>query len=812
MFFDFWFDVRHATRKLAATPGFTCVVVAMLALSIAVNTTMFSVIDAILLQPMQARNPDQLVAVFSSTTDSAPYRSSSFLDYLDIKDRASDVLSGLAAYTLDTADLKLGTRAQHIAVGFVSGNYFSVLGIHPFLGRGFLTKEDELSNPQPVAILSASLWRSEFGADPSIVGKPIRLNNQSFTVVGVLDDRYSRVRHFFHVDLFVPATAKDLLFEQHNLNSRDATQFFLLGRLAPGARLARAQGKLNVIAAELQRQYPKIWTNEHGQAATITVLRERDARVPPQARTGVIAFSVFLLAIVAMVLFVACSNLASLFLARALGREKEIAVRMALGSTRFRLIRQLLAESLILSAMGTAVALLLTHWASNVLTAYRPPMEVSLGLDLRIDYRVLLFTLFIILLTTVLFGLAPALHATRADIASALRDAAAVAHSRRFSLRNLLIVAEVAASFVLLVPAGLFLRSLQSFEAFDLGFNRNHLALVSITLPEKYSGERGQLALNEIVRRLEALPGVRQADYALTVPLSGVVNQEAYKPLGLQQEARGIETNVVGPNYFQVMGIPLMRGREFNRISGGEVAIINEALADSNWPRQDPIGKYIVNPTAGKAIQIVGVVRTGKYQSVTETATPMVYRPFSQEYVSTVILHVRTELPPESMLPAITREIQSYDATVPVFAPKTMRQELAISVAPYEAITTLLGVFGGFALALAFAGLYSLIAYQVSSRTREIGIRMALGALPSRILQMLTAQGLKLLGIGMCIAVPLAIGIGFLISRFLFGVSALDPWTFVCVPGLMFIIALAAIVTPGRQAMKVEPAKALRAF
>ena len=494
MLFDFWSDVRCAVRKLVSTPSFSLVVVATLALSIAVNTTMFSAIDAILFQPMQARNPEQLVAIFSSTTEPAPFKSSSFLDYLDIKNRSSHVLSGLAAYTLDTADLKLGARAQHIAVGFVSGNYFSVLGIQPFLGRAFSPNEDELSNPQPLAILSSSLWRSEFAADPGIVGRPIRLNNQSFTVIGVLDDRYSRVRHFFHVDLFVPATAKDLLFEQHNLVSREATQFFLIGRLAPGVRLAPAQAKLNLIAEELHRQSPKIWTNERGQPATITALRERDARVPPQARTGVMAFSVFLLAIVAMVLFVACSNLASLFLARALDRESEIAVRMALGSTRFRLIRQLLTESLILSAVGTTVALVLTDLASRLLTAYRPPTEIALGLDLRIDYRVLLFTLFITLLTTILFGLAPALHATRPDIVSALRATAATGHSRRFSLRKLLIIAEVAASFVLLVPAGLFLRSLQSFEAFDLGFNRDHLALVTMTLPaEKYSAARGDL-------------------------------------------------------------------------------------------------------------------------------------------------------------------------------------------------------------------------------------------------------------------------------------------------------------------------------
>ena len=512
-------------------------------------------------------------------------------------------------------------------------------------------------------------------------------------------------------------------------------------------------------------------------------MSERDGRVPPQARTGIMAFAVFLLAIVALVLFVACSNLASLFLARALGREREIAVRMALGSTRVRLIRQLLTEGLLLSAIGTVVAMVLTFWAARVLTTYRPPMEISLGLDLKLDYRVLLFTLFITVLTTVMFGLAPALQATRPDIVSALREAATAGQSRRFSFRTLLITAEVAISFILLVPAGLFLRSLQSFEAFDLGFDRSHLALATITLPpDKYSGARGQLALREIVNRLEALPGVQRADFAATVPLSGVVNQEQYTELGSQQQARSIDTNIVGPNYFEVMGIPLLRGKGFNEPNSGEVVVVNQAFADAYWPHQNPVGRFLVDRSSGKPIQVIGVVRTGKYNSVDEAATPMVYRPISQEYLSTVILHVRTVLQPESLFAPITREIEQFDPGVSVFATKTMRQELAISVAPYEAIATLLSIFGTFALTLAFAGLYGLIAYQVRSRTREIGIRMAVGAQPSAILRMMASYGMKPLGIGLCLAVPVAIAIGFLVSRFLFGVSPLDPWVFVGVP------------------------------
>lgn len=813
MLFDIWSDLRYAFRKLVTAPGFSVVVVLTLALGIAVNTTMFSVINAILLQPMQARHPEDLVAVFFSTTQSAPFRSSSFSDYLDIKEPANDVVSDLAAYTLDTADLKLGARTQHVSIGFVSGNYFHLLGVAPFMGRAFLPEEGQLLNPHPVAILSSSLWRNQFGADPNIVGKSVHLNQQSFTVLGVLDDKYSRIHHFFQVDLFVPATAKDLLFEQHNLTSRQAKQFFLLGRLRSGVGLPQAQARLTLIATELQRQFPKIWSNERGQPGTVTVLSERNSRVPPQARNGVIAFSVFLLVIVGMVLFIACANLANLFLARALSREKEIAVRMAVGSSRFRLIRQLLAESFILSLIGAAAALLLTYWASNFLATYHPPLEVSLGLDLKIDYRVLLFALFMTLLTTVLFGLTPALHATKPELISALKDTTAAGFARRFALRNVLIVGEVAMSVILLLPAGLFLRSLQRFEAMDIGFNRDHLALVAVTLsPEKYAPEHGRLALDEIVHKLQALPGVQHADYALTVPLSGVINNEQYQELGSVQPPQAVDTNVVGPDYFQTMGIRMLRGHGFNQgSSSDQVAVVNEAFSNSFWPGQDAVGKFIVNPDKpGTAIQIVGVVPTGKYHSVTESPTPLVYRPLNQEYGSTVIMHVRTALPPENVLNAIVREVQNFDLSLPVFDAKTMRQALAISVAPYEAITTLLGIFGGFAVVLAFAGLYSLIAYQAHRRTREIGIRIALGALPSNILIMMTRQGMKLVLVGVCVAIPIAVAITMLISSFLFGVSPLDPVTYISVSALMGLIALIAIVIPARKAMRIQPIEALR--
>jgi macrolide transport system ATP-binding/permease protein len=813
MLFDVWSDVRYALRKLASSPGFSAMVVITLALGIGVNTTMFSVVNAILFEPIYARTPQQIVAVFSSINSEVPYSSSSYLDYVDVRDRSAQVLSGLAAYTLAPVDLKLAERTQHITAGIVTGNYLSLLGSEAMLGRTFLPDEDRLADPHNLAILNVALWRKRFSADPAIIGKSIRLNKQNFTVIGVVDEKVARLRRLFEVDVFVPATAKDMMLGQKSLTSRQARQFFMLGRLAPGVSLNSVQAKMKLIASELHSEYPTLWSDDRGEPSTITAVSEQDSRVPPQARLGVLAFSAFLLAIVGTVLFIACTNLASLSLARALGREKEIAVRVAVGSTRWRLIRQLLTESLILSVVGAIAALVLTRWTTGILMTYHPPVEVSIGLDFNIDHRVMLFGLFITLVTAILFGLTPALHATGADVLSALNETSSAARSRRYSFRHLLIVAEVAMSIVLLMPTGLFLRSLQNFRYLDLGFNRDHLALISITLdPERYSAARGKAAYREILDRLRQIPGVQQADLALTVPLSGVSNTESFQEFGTGQRPRVVDCNVVGPRYFETMNIPILRGRGFDATGHeGAVAIVNDTFAKTQWPNQDPVGKHLASPSqSSKPIEIVGVVKTGKYDSVAESATPVVYRALDQEYNSTMVIHVRTKVPPVTMLSNIAREIQAYDSMLSVFDAKTMDDALAVSVAPFEALAAVLGIFGGLALTLTFAGLYGLIAYQTARRTREIGIRMALGATPSSILGLMAKQGLKLVALGILIGVPASIGIALLISSFLFQVAPLDPLTYLIVPLLMGAIAVTAIIIPAMKGLRLQPVTALR--
>jgi predicted permease len=604
-----------------------------------------------------------------------------------------------------------------------------------------------------------------------------------------------------------------MLLEQKSLRSRQARQFFMLGRLTSGVSLDSVQAKMKLVASQLHTEYPKAWSDDRGEPGTITVVSEQDSRVPPQARLGVLAFSAFLLAIVGSVLFIACTNLASLSLARALSREKEIAVRVAVGSTRWRLIRQLLTESLILSAVGAVAALVLTRWTTRILMTYHPPVEVSIGLDFNVDHRVLIFDLLIALVTAILFGLTPALHATGADVLSALNETSGMARSHRFSFRNLLIVAEVAMSIVLLIPTGLFLRSLQNFQYLDLGFQRDHLALISITLdPERYSAARGRVAYREILDRIRQMPGIQQADLGLTVPLSGVSNTESFQEFGTEKRPRVVSCNVVGPRYFETMNIPILRGRSFEATGAqAPVAIVNDAFAKTQLSSQDPVGKYLVSPTQpSKPIEIVGVVKTGKYDSVAESATPVVYRPLDQEYNSTMILHVRTRVLPVTMLNNIAREIRAYDSRLSVFDAKTMDEALAISVAPFEALATVLGIFGALALTLTFAGLYGLIAYQTARRTREIGIRMALGAGPGSILGLMSKQGLKLVAVGILIGIPASIGIALLISSFLLQVAPLDPLTYLIVPLLMGVIAVTAIIIPALKGLRLQPMNALR--
>jgi macrolide transport system ATP-binding/permease protein len=615
------------------------------------------------------------------------------------------------------------------------------------------------------------------------------MNNRKFTIVGVVDEKFSRLRRLFDIDIFIPSTAGET-----NVASRQSRQFFMLGRLKPGVSLERAQARMQLVALNLSRQGPRSWTDERGRPSTITVVSEHDSRVPPQARFGADAFAIFVVLMGGAVLLICCANLASLTLARMLTRENEITVRVAVGASRWRLVRQLLAESLLLSVAGAVAAVWITFWSTHLLSAYRPSVGVSLGLDFQVDYRVLSFGILTAFLTTILFGLTPALQATR-PLRTGIR-------SSRF--RNLLIMAEVAISILLLMPAGLFVRSLKNFDHLDLGFRRDHLVLISVT------SEKSEWP--EILKCVQRIAGVADADLALTVPLSGVSNTESFRDANSKRESRTADTNAVGPRYFQTLGIPILEGKGFDAVpASAPVVVVNDAFAKLYWPGQDAVGKRLISdrrPT--KPVEIIGVVKTGKYNDVEELPTPVVYLPLGYEFNPTMIIHVRTAVPPAGMMNPISRAIQDYNKSLSVFDAKTMDDELALTVAPYETLASVLGGFGGLAVILAFAGLYGLIAYETVRRTREIGIRMALGAQTRDILAMLVKRGLSLVLIGALVGGIASLGVTTLISSFLFQVKPADALTWIMVVFLMAIVAVAAMIIPAIRGARCDPMEALR--
>jgi predicted permease len=522
-----------------------------------------------------------------------------------------------------------------------------------------------------------------------------------------------------------------------------------------------------------------------------------------------IALFTFLQAIVGVVLLVACTNLANLALARALSREHEIAIRLAVGASRWRLVRQFLVESSVLAVIGAAGAMVATRWLVSAVNAASFHSEVTFHLGVSLDGRVLAFASLITVGTTLLFGLAPALHATRPDLVHGLK---AARDGGRFRFRNALIVGEVALCMVLLVPAGLLVRSVRNVGRVDLGFDPAGLGILSVSLdPTRYPGDRGVEVEREMVRRARAVPGVTSAEVAGIVPLSGMTSATTVTP-SPGVPALAVESNVVGADYFATMGTPIVRGRAFvagDVASGPPVAIVNQALADRFWPRQDPTGQRL-RVEGGKVLEVVGVVRTGKYESLSEDPTPYLYRPIAQAFTSTFVLHVRTRGSPATVLRSVATQVRTVDPSAPVYDVKTLNEQLAVSIGPYRAVAALLIAFGAVGLSLACAGVYGLIAYATVLRRREIAVRMAVGAAKRDILVMMAKQGSRLVGMGLALGAPAAAGLGVLISRFLFGVGAVDGLTYVTVAGALLLVAAAAIAVPAHRATTVKPAELLR--
>ncbi len=804
-------DLKYAIRMLMKHPGFTLIAVLSLALGIGANTTVFSWVSAILLEPLPGTSDAGRLVVpeFQGRNDSNI--SLSYPDYVDYRDRNS-VFSGIIVHDIEALSLGYDDQAERIWAEVVSGNYFDVLGVRPGPGRAFLPEEDTTPGTHPVVVLSHGLWQRRFGGDPETVGRIVQLNKHPFTVIGVAPEGFQGTEVALSLDAWLPMMMHEVMKSGGSrLKERGEHWLDGLARLKPDVTLAQAQAEMRTLAQHLNQEYPD--TND-GIDVTLHPLWRS-----PQGATRVLGPVLFILmAVAGIVLMIACANVANLLLVRASGRQREIAIRLSLGAGRVRLIRQLLTESLLLALMGGSLAVVMALWTSDALRLFVPRTHFPVSLNVGVDGRVLWFTLLVSLLTGVLFGLVPALQASRPDLVRSLKQESTTTTGgrRKGRLRNILVVSQVSLSLVLLIAAGLFLRSLQRAQTMDPGFNPRNVLLASIDLfPNGYEAEEGRQLFDQIRERVGALPGVQAVSFARHTPLglgggsSASFTVEGYAPA--EGETPFTFYNMVGPDYFHTMEIPLAHGREFtpqDRSGAAGVLMVNETLAERYWPGEDPIGKRIA--FGGDPLSIIGVARDSKYHNLDDAGVPFVYFPVMQFFRPDMTIHVRTAGDPESFAGAVRHEIAALDPTLPVFAVMPLESSIEAASVQQRIAGSLLGVLGFLALVLAAIGLYGVLSYAAGQRTHEIGIRMALGAQRRDALKLILGQGMMLVIVGLVCGLGISFAVTRLLSSVLYGVSATDPLIFSGVVLLLGLVALGACYIPARRAARVDPLVALR--
>jgi macrolide transport system ATP-binding/permease protein len=822
-----WHDLRYGARMMRNAPGFTAVAVLSLAIGIGANTAIFSLADKVLIRKLPVSAPDQLVVV-SASRGAGVSTTTNYPDFADYRDK-NEVFDGLVGYMQRAMTLSESGRAERVQGLIVSGNYFSVLGVTPAVGRGFLPEEDKTPATHPVLVISHGLWQRRFGGDRNIIGKPVSVNGNPFTVVGVAPPAFNGTIAASAPDVYVPVMMVEQLstspFDRTNLLSSPRSRTLsgwlqLLGRVKPGISHEQAAAAMTTLAGQIARAYPnadgsprvepKILVEDGSRGHTNLL---RDIKFPLQ----------MLMATVLLILVIACANVANLLLARASTRQKEIAIRLATGAGRMRLIRQLMTESLLLSAIGGLAGLALAASLSGLIVGFTPPNNnafSSLTLDNRLDTRVLGFTLAISVITGILFGLAPALIATRTDLVSALRDDAAVfgKKKRHFNLRNLLVVAQVAVSVIVLVGAGLCVRSLRNLYSIDTGFDASKVLVVSVDVGlSSYTRERGLQFYADLLERVRRLPGVEAVSLATQIALGdgfgARMRGDGYQPK--PGEDLGADFNQVASDYFQVMKIPLLEGREFNEsdtTTTPAVAVINQTAARRYWPGQSALGRRVIlgRPPDEQPRVVVGVVKDSKYRRLTEEVRPAVFMPFLQRYRADMTLHVRTSGEPSTMLAFVRREVQALDASLPLYNTRTLEDQKTSSLYTSRLAATLLTMFGLLALMLAAVGLYGVMAYMVNRRTHEIGIRMALGAQGSEVRRLVMTEGTVIMLIGLVLGLIGALAGTRLVESFLYDVRPNDPLTFAGAAALLVAVTLLANYLPARHASRTDPTMAIR--
>lgn len=818
-----WQDLRYAARTFIKAPGFTIIAVLSIALGIAANTSMFTLVNAVLFKPMPVPHPEQLVALYTTEPNSRYPGEFSYPDYRDYRDH-NEVFSDLFVHSGTPVSMKNSSdKAELIWGELVSGNYFTGLGVTPAAGRVLTPDDDRAQGGHPVTVLSHGFWKKRFAADPNIAGKEVRLNGHDFTIIGVARQGFSGTRFVgFIPDVWMPIAMHTQIVAGSEgwLESRGGQSFNVNGRLKPGVTIEQATSAMNTYAQQLAVAYPRTNAN-----ISVGMVPGGSKTQPALTLLGYIPIvAALMMGIVGLVLLIACANVANLLLARASGRRREIAIRLALGAGRRRLVRQLLTESVLLSLLGGGLGLLMAQWFNELVPLANPQLDfatIDFSYDLALDHRVLGFTMLLSALTGVIFGLLPALQASRTDLVTTLKGAgpAVASGMRRLSLRNLLVVGQVALSLVLLISAGLFIRSTRNVQEMNPGFEPKRIMLASVDVGlQGYDEAKGRSFFKQIVERVKSLPGVEAASIAGPLPLDAYNNGASLTVEGAtpryENERLNVSYSIVGHDYFQAMNTPIVEGRSFTKYddqNAPRVVVVNETMARRFWPNESPIGKRLrLGGERNPYLEVVGVARDGKYFLLGEPPTEYLFVPHSQNYDGKMTLIARTSGQPETLAEAMRQEVANLDTELPVYGVKTMPKFLDRILSGPKSISALATTFGLIALLMAAVGLYGVMSYSVAQRTREVGIRMALGAGAGAVLRLVLKEGLILVAAGIGIGLVMSALVSRLLGSILYGVSATDAVTFVTIPLVLALVALLASYVPARRATKVDPMVALR--
>ncbi len=801
-------DVKFGFRQLRGSPVFSFAAILTLALGIGANATVFTWFNAIVVNPLPGVAGGRDLVTVRWYTPAGGTTGISWLDFLDYRSR-NHTLKEFAVNTLAPLSLGEGPQPERVWTSIVSANYFRMLGVKPELGRTFLPDEDQNPGGHPVVVISHRLWQSKFATDPRIIGRQILLNKRNFTVVGVMPEAFEGSVVGLRFDMWVPVTMADALSGgDFGLEKRGAAWGgWYQGRLNPGAGRSAAAADLGSIASQLAREFHETSRASRAEVLPISEDGGGDVLVP---------VAMLLMAVVAVVLLIACANVANLLLARAGGRRREIAIRLALGVSRRRLIRQLLVENGLLAAGGLAAALAVLPFTMKSINQFAPATELPAGLTVHVSAGVYLFTMVIAVLATLLFGLVPALRATRVDVVGALKDGSGSSASpRRAWLRNSLVVAQVALSLVLLVSAGLFLKTLRRVSSVDPGFDARHILMAGVDLlPNGYDAGRGEAAIRQMAANLSALPGVATVSTVRSIPLGFTgstarrFQAEGYVPA--KDETPITNTNILGPDYFHTVNTPVIEGREFNTtdtLASQPVAMVNQTF----------MRRYLARGAVGRRVQVngewrivVGVVHDSKFYSLDEKPRPWVYLPLAQSFASESNFLVRVAGDPRSYIHAVESAIHQVDPALPIFAMRPMETAISASYFGQRIGGSFLGLFSVIALTLAAIGLYGVLAYTVSQRSREVGIRVALGASRGGILKLILSQGVRLATAGLAIGLVIAIAVTRLLRSLLLNVSPTDLPTMLAVSALLAVVAMLASLIPAQRATRIDPIAAIR--